>query len=67
MNNETKENNMDEDKLRHLFLEWRGIDEDNDTVCDRCEGSGVCSYCDTSTWRRRGGGQSLSSDVCDKC
>lgn len=51
---------------QHLrLLDWRGVDAA--TVCRRCGGSGRWTYSDTSTWARRGGGQSLTADVCDAC
>jgi DnaJ-class molecular chaperone len=35
--------------------------------CRECGGSGIKTYGDTTTWRRGIGGQSMTSDVCDKC
>lgn len=48
-----------------LALEWRNIDPDS--VCQECGGSGVTTYGDTSTWRGGIGGQTITTDVCDKC
>ena len=46
-------------------LSWRALEEDD--VCQECGGPGRKAYGDTSTWRRRGGGQTITIDVCDGC
>lgn len=35
--------------------------------CDRCQGMGICSYSNTSTWRGGVGGQSFTSGICSDC
>lgn len=45
------------------FLAWRGVD----TPCRGCGGAGTRSYGSTATWRGGVGGQSMTSDVCDRC
>lgn len=44
----------------------RGIDHYS-SVCYTCQGQGVRVYCNTTTWHGGIGGQSMTSDVCDKC
>lgn len=58
---------MERDEIYKKMLEWRNIDPRIDTVCKRCGGSGIRSYGDTSTWQNGIGGQTITSDVCDKC
>jgi len=48
------------------FIDWRGIERKAD-VCLPCQGSGIRAYGSTATWRGGAGGQSVTSDVCDKC
>ena len=38
-----------------------------DTPCAVCRGTGVRVYPSTATWAGGGGGQALTSDVCDAC
>lgn len=45
------------------MLSIRGVEN----ACPECDGYGVLTYGDTSTWRRGAGGQMLTTDVCDKC
>jgi hypothetical protein len=40
---------------------------DDDVLCLDCCGSGYKLYSDTSTWRGGIGGQSMTTDVCNKC
>jgi DnaJ-class molecular chaperone len=47
------------------FLKWRNIPFNS--VCNKCSGSGVFLYSNTSTWRGGLGGQALTYDVCDSC
>lgn len=56
---------MNEQYLR--MLQWRGIDADQDTICRSCDGAGVATYANTSTWRGGVGGSMVTSDVCDMC
>ena len=35
--------------------------------CERCSGSGMIMYPNTSTYMRRIGGQMMTEDVCNKC
>lgn len=46
-----------------MFLRWRGVR----TPCTKCNGSGVCIYSSTATWRGGMGGASMTRDVCDGC
>ena len=55
------------DDLYKRMLEWRHIEPSIDTVCSRCNGSGVRVYGNTATWTRGIGGQTMTSDICDKC
>lgn len=56
----------DEERLR--VLAWRGIDEAmGDAVCKCCHGAGTRSYGDASTWRGGVGGQTITTDICDRC
>jgi hypothetical protein len=48
------------------MLQWRGI-EDEKEVCPECDGSGVKTYPNTTTWKGGFGGQALTKDVCNKC
>lgn len=63
------ENDLDQFKNRvpQMFLEWRSINTDLDKPCGLCGGSGTTVYGDSSTWRGGGGGQTMTSDICDKC
>lgn len=45
------------------FLAWRGVE----TPCRGCGGAGTRAYGSTATWRGGVGGQSMTSDVCDRC
>lgn len=45
------------------ILDMRGVEE----PCQDCGGLGVKTYGDTTTWRGGTGGQSFTSDVCNKC
>jgi RecJ-like exonuclease len=67
MSNEKHFKNYSDEYLRMLW--WRKIDPEysNDIVCERCSGSGVLSYSNTSTWYHSAGGQQITSDVCDLC
>lgn len=57
------------DELRESFYErmlsLRGLTPEE--ACKDCQGSGVKSYGNTSTWRGGIGGQMMTSDVCNKC
>lgn len=56
------------DDERARVLAWRGVDEAmGDVVCKRCHGAGTRSYGDTSTWRGGIGGQTITTDICDRC
>lgn len=54
---------VEREGFRDRLLEWRGVE----TACASCGGSGQRAYGSTSTWRGRGGGQSITQDVCDRC
>lgn len=49
--------------LYKAILDYRGIIN----PCKKCSGFGECTYGSTATWRGGIGGQSCTSDVCDKC
>ena len=56
-----------EQKYNEMLL-WRGIDRiAGDVPCEACGGSGVRAYGNTTTWRNGAGGQTITSDICDKC
>jgi len=55
-----------EKEVQERILRWRNI-EPNDTICKDCNGSGVKTYGNTSTWRGGLGGAAMTNDVCDKC
>ena len=72
------ENKSLKDKVRELserrdriyvdMLSWRGIYlEYGDKACERCCGSGVVTYGDTTTWRGGIGLQKMTQGVCDSC
>lgn len=46
-------------------VEFRGIFYED--RCLACDGMGIRSYENTSTWRHGAGGQSITNDVCDAC
>lgn len=48
------------------MLKWRGISS-IELACKKCQGSGVYTYANTTTWRGGIGGQALTIDVCDEC
>lgn len=54
---------MTVEEAHQYMLEWRAIE----TPCDDCNGWGVKAYGDTATWRGGVGGQTITSDVCNKC
>ena len=59
---------IDDKEMYGRFLFWRHIcPDDGDIVCKECDGSGVKTYGDTSTWMHSIGGQVATSGVCDKC
>ena len=45
------------------FLEFRGVE----TPCPGCNGIGVKTYGNTSTWMGGIGGSAMTNGVCDKC
>lgn len=54
---------MTEDDIQQRLLQWRNVDD----PCQRCHGSGVRTYGNTSTWRGGIGGATMTNDVCDQC
>ena len=59
----------EENNINHsikTMLRWRGIEKIED-ACTSCDGSGVKTYANTTTWRGGIGGQALTSDICDTC
>lgn len=53
------------EEFRIQCLYWRGIEPGCE--CKECGGSGTKAYGSTATWRGGVGGQTITSDVCDKC
>lgn len=50
------------------MLAWRGIDVAmGDVVCGRCGGAGTRTYGSTATWHGGIGGQTITTDICDRC
>lgn len=48
-----------------VYLRWGGH---AGAPCRRCNGTGVQTYSDTSTWRQDGiAGQAFTPDQCDAC
>lgn len=58
---------MSDDEARERahedMLRQRGVRD----PCETCRGYGVCSYGNTSTWRRGVGGAAITRGVCDVC
>ena len=54
---------MTDEEMVERFKSWRDINE----LCRGCGGSGNKTYGNTSTWKHRVGGQSITQDVCDEC
>ncbi len=54
------------DEQYKIFLRYRNIHK-RDTICKKCNGSGVRLYANTSTWMGGMGGSMMTSDVCDGC
>jgi hypothetical protein len=52
-------------KSFEAFLEWREIEPGD--ACKGCQGSGRMVYSNTSTWHHGMGGQTITSDVCERC
>lgn len=50
-----------EDHMRNMRDLW------DKTLCPSCQGWGVRSYPNTTTWRGGIGGQMFTNDVCNKC
>lgn len=46
-----------------ILRDYRGVE----TPCEDCAGWGVSAYASTACWRGGGGGQALTSGVCDRC
>lgn len=38
-----------------------------ETVCKCCNGTGVITYANTSTWRGGIGGSAMTTDICNRC
>jgi hypothetical protein len=51
------------DSLVAKFLDWRGIEKQED-ICTKCQGGGKVAY---GTWAGGAGGQTMAATVCDKC
>ena len=50
------------------ILAWRNIYlELGDEPCPACNGAGVRTYGSTCTWHGGVGGQTMTSDICNRC
>jgi hypothetical protein len=49
------------------FLEWRGLDPDNDTICTSCRGSGTKLYPTAATWQEVTIDPAPADPRCDVC
>lgn len=57
---------QDEDKRTlDYYQAWRGIAPED--ACEKCQGSGVYTYANTTMWRGGIGGQAMTSGQCDAC
>ena len=54
---------MEAKEFYQMLLLYRDIE----IPCNVCNGLGVKTYGDTSTWHHGIGGQMITSDVCDAC
>ena len=56
------------EQLYYELCLWRGIEQENgDIICEKCGGAGVRTYSSSATWRGGIGGQTITTDICDKC
>jgi len=54
---------LEREDILKIFLEWRNIE----TPCEKCGGSGVTTYNNTSTYMHSIGGCTITTDICDRC
>ncbi len=52
-------------KCYNKFLQWRNLTKEE--VCQTCNGSGIRTYGNTTTFHGGIGGQAITVDICDSC